>query len=345
MIEKYYEPKFLYGVIKELEPVNAYFRKNFFNDTITFPTESVTFERMNSDRGILPFSDPNKPAPVISRKGYSARIYTPPLISGGRMINLSTLEQKIAGETPYNSGLSPEDRAAEIAANDLAELQAQIQRKEEYLCAQLKQNGKIIVDADSFDGVIEYGFTNIEVTQSSDKWTSSYDILGKLKEKNVELLHNGVNADMLIMGYQAAAALMSNTKIAKLMDNRRMNFGEIAPEKFAQGVQYLGRLIDVGLYLDLYCYADFYNDYDHGTIMPYLNTDCVIMQSSQEKDYMLYGAVTYIDHNGEDFISSNEYVPYIVTTQDPPTRKLIVASRPLPMPAKNNSWYVLKEVV
>lgn len=344
MIEKYYEPKFLYGVIKELEPINAYFRKNFFNDTITFPTESVTFERMDSDRGALPYSNPELPAPVISRQGYSARNYTPPLLSGSRVISLRTLENKLAGEAPYNSGISPEDRAAEIAANDLAELQARIQRKEEIMCAELKQTGKIIIDADDFNGTVEYGFTNIEQATSGDKWVSGYDVLAKLQEINYELLKNGVNSDMLIMGKGAAEALMSNTKIAKLLDNRRMNFGDIAPQKLAQGVQYLGKLVTVGLYLDLYTYIDYFRD-DEGEIKPYLDDGTVIMQSSQEKDYMLYGAVTYIDHNGEDFISSNEYVPYIVTTQDPPTRKLIVASRPLPMPAKNNSWYVLKEVV
>lgn len=344
MIEKYYEPKFLYGVIKELEPINAYFRKNFFNDTLTFTTESVTFERMDADRRALPFANPDLPAPVLGRRGYSARHYTPPLISGSRMISLRTLENKLAGEVPYNSGISPEERAAEIAAQDLADLQASIQRKEEILCSELKQNGKIIVDAEALDGEISYGFTNIEQATSSDKWVAGFDVLAKLQEKNYELLKNGVNADMLIMGKSAAEALLSNTKIAKLLDNRRMNFGDIAPEKLAQGVQYLGKLVAVGVYLDLYVYSDFYTT-DDGEIKPYVDDGTVIMQSSQEKNYMLYGAVTYIDHNGEDFISSNEYVPYVVTTQDPPTRKLIVASRPLPMPAKLNSWYVLKEVV
>lgn len=345
MIEKYYEPKYLYGLLKELSPINAFFRKNYFAEKITFTTESVTFEHMNADRGALPFANPNLPAPVVGRTGYSARRYTPPLLSGSRVINLQTLEQKLAGEAPYNSGIDPATRAAEIAANDLEDLQGRIQRKEEILCSQLKQNGKIIIDENAVDGVVDYGFTNLEdITASSDKWTANYDILGKLADTSDKLLQNGINADMLILGKTAAEALLSNTKIAKLLDNRRMNFGDIVPGKLANGVQYLGKLIAPGVYLDLYIYRDFYKA-DDGTITPYIDDGTVIMQSSQEKNYMLYGAVTYIDNNGSDFVCVNDYAAYLSTSQDPPVRKLIVASRPLPMPAQINSWYVLKNVV
>lgn len=346
MIEKYYEPKYLYGVIKELAPVNAFFRKNFFNQTVAFPTESVTFENMKADKRPLPFANPDMPAPVVGRTGYSARNYTPPLVSGSRVINFHTLESKLPGESPYNSGIDIETRAAELAANDLEELQAGIQRREEIMCAQLKQNGKIIIEENSIDGVIEYGFENIETagTGTIDKWTAGYDVLGKLQEINKKLLMQGTNGDMLILGTKAADALINNTKIAKLLDNRRVNFGEITPSQLADGVQYLGKLAAPGLFVDLFCYNDFYFDEKSGEMKSYIDESTVILQSSQEKNFMLYGAVAYIDANGNDFVSANEYVPYVAVQQNPPVRQLIVASRPLPMPADISSWYVLKDV-
>lgn len=345
ILEKYYEPKYLFGVLKKTEPVNLYFRKNFFGETFTYTSESVTFEFMKSGRGLARAMNEDMPAPVIGRKGYKAQKFTPPFIGGSRVITRRTLESKLPGESEYNSGLSPEDRAAQIVANDLEELQAAIQRKEEYMCARVKQDGKLIFQDEGVNNEIDYGFKNIEVCASSDKWTSNYDILGKLREMNRKLLETGNNPDMLIMGYQAAAALMENTKIAKLLDNRRLNFGDIAPEKLQGGVQYLGRLLAVGLYLDLYCYADFYYDWDHGTVMPYMDTDAVIMQSSGERNLMLYGAVSYIDANQQEVSVTGEYVPYIAVSYDPPVKKLIVASRPLPMPRDIDSWAVLKAVV
>lgn len=344
MIEKYYEPKYLYGVLKELAPVNAFFRKNFFTQTVTFPTESVTFENMKADKRPLPFSHPDMPAPVIGRTGYSARRYTPPLVSGSRVINFHTLESKLPGESPYNSGVDIEQRAAELAANDLEELQAGIQRREEIMCCELKQNGKILVDSDAVNGVIEYGFENLELATSSDKWTGSYDILGKLQEVNKKLLQQGTNGDMLILGVKAADALLSNTKIAKLLDNRRMNFGDLAPADLANGIQYLGKLAAPGLFCDIFCYNDFYFDEASGKMKSYIDEGTVILQSSQEKNFMLYGAVAYIDNNGSDFVSASEYAPYVAVSQNPPVRQLIVASRPLPMPADVSSWFVLKDV-
>lgn len=344
MIEKYYEPKYLYGLLKELSPINAFFRKNYFAEKITFPTETVTFERMNAYRKAASFFNDDMPAPVDKREGYSVRSYKPQLIGKSRVIDIPAIKNKLAGEAPYNSGVSPEERAAEIAANDLEQLQGAIQRKEEILCSKLKQDGKIIIDGDAINGVVEYGFTNIEETASADKWASGYDILGKLEATSDKLLQDGINPDMLILGKKAADALLANTKIAKLLDNRRINFGEIVPGGLANGVQYLGKLIAAGVYLDLYLYRDFYKD-DDGQVKPYIDDGTVIMQNSQEKNYMLYGAVNYIGDDDEFVTSMNDYVPYTITSKDPPVKKLIVASRPLPMPAQINSWYVLKNVV
>lgn len=344
MFERYYEPKYLYGLLKELAPVNAFFRSKFFTEEIPFSSESVTFENMRASRRLLPFANGEMPAPVVGRSGYQARNYTPPLVSGSRVINVKTLESKLPGENEY-SGMSPDDRAAMMAASDLEELQAGIQRTEEYLCARLKEDGKIILDGEGVNGVVEYGFTNTETagTSDNDKWLAGYDVLGKLQSTARKLYQSGTNPDMLILGTKAADALLSNSKIAKLLDVRRMNFGDITPDKISDGVQYLGKLVSVGLYLDLYCYSDFYISED-GEVSPYISEGTAIMQSSRERDFMLYGAVSYVDSSGEFVSVSNSYVPYTVTTYDPPQKKLIVASRPLPMPRDINSWYVLKEV-
>ncbi|MBQ6111385.1 MAG: major capsid protein, partial [Synergistaceae bacterium] len=78
-----------------------------------------------------------------------------------------------------------------------------------------------------------------------------------------------------------------------------------------------------------------------GMNKPLIDEGTAILQSSQERNMMLYGAVTYIKDN-EYAVSMGRYVPYVVTSQDPPVRKLILSSRPLPMPMDNESWYVLK---
>ncbi len=61
---------------------------------------------------------------------------------------------------------------------------------------------------------------------------------------------------------------------------------------------------------------------------------------------MLHGAVTYLDQRSNEYVTSmDEYEPYVVSSYDPPLKKLIVSSRVLPMPRDVESWIVLKNVV
>ena len=47
-------------------------------------------------------------------------------------------ERSSSRDSSYNSGLTPADRAAKIAAQDILDLQDTIWRREEYLCARVK---------------------------------------------------------------------------------------------------------------------------------------------------------------------------------------------------------------
>ena len=60
---------------------------------------------------------------------------------------------------------------------------------------------------------------------------------------------------------------------------------------------------------------------------------------------MLYGAITYINDEENTVTAMSEYVPYTITLKEPPEKRLIVSSRPLPMPVDVDAWSVLKNVI
>ena len=104
-------------------------------------------------------------------------------------------------------------------------------------------------------------------------------------------------------------------------------------------------LQSVGVYVNVYEYDEYYEDSD-GNLQPLIDPKTVIMQSSRERNIMLHGAVTYLDQRTNDYVTDMaEYVPYTVSSYDPPVKKLIVSSRVLPMPRDVDSWLVLKNVV
>ena len=334
----YYEPKFLRGVIQKVLPLRMFFRTKFFADTVTFTTETVSFEFAQDKRGLLPYANPHLPAPVVDRKGYQLKTFTPPLVSGSRSITPETTASKLLGEVEWNSGISPDERAAKIAANDLMELQDRLFRREEYMCARVKQDGKLTLPHEEVD----YGFTNIEATTNPNKWSSDYDILKKLRSKALALRKDGTNPDMLILGSEAALAFQSNEGIKEALLNQTGYLVEPKDEDF-NGAHFVCKLRVPGLYLDVYEYDEYYYDEAAGQTLPVMDAGTAILQSSRESNFMLFGAVSYVE-NKSHVTAVGEYIPRTVWNEDPSVQKLIVESRPLPMPRDIESWAVMKNV-
>lgn len=350
-MQDYYEPKTLRGVIKKTIPLRTFFRTRFFNNSVTFPTETVSFEFQEGKRRLAPFVNPRVGSESMARDGYDVRTYRTPLVAPERPITNDTLMQKMFLEQPYNSGVTPEERAAKIAAQDILDLQDAIWRREEQMCARVKQDGKLVVKGRGVNQTVDYGFNNIVTLAASKRWASTFDILGQLSDFAEELQKDGVNPDMLILGKDAAKALLDNAKIRELLDNRRIEMGEIRPSELENGVSYLGRLVSIGVALDLYAYSEWVpddTDLDadgNPKLKPIVDPETVIMQSSQEQNSMLYGAVTLIDSGGNYVTHMEEYVPNSWFTQKPPQKFVSISSRPLPMPHDLKSWIVLKGVV
>ena len=341
----YYEPKYLRGAIEKAIPPRTFFKSRFFSQSITFPTETVSFEFSKSKRILLPYADQYSGSVPIAREGYQLKTYRAPLITGSRTITPATLEMKTFGEREWNSGKTPDDRAKEIAARDLAELQEALYRKIEYMCARVKQDGKLTIDGAGVMEEVDYQAAHIEtITANNQKWTStSYDILGKLAKMARTLRKNGINPDMLIVGSDVSEAMCVNEGILKLRHDEWVNIP--APDSLEPGITFLMQIKAPGVYLNVYEYNEYYTDIN-GDLVPLIDAGTVIMQSSRERNMMLHGAVTYLNHRTRDYVSSmSEYVPYVVAEEDPPVRKLVLSSRCLPMPRDNESWYVLKNAV
>ena len=350
-MKDYYDPKTLMGVIKKTTPLRMFFKTRFFSNHVFFPTDTVSFEYQEDRRRLAPYTNPRLGAEVIERDEYSVQSYETPFIEPSTVITDDTLAQKVLGESEWNSGMSPEDRAAVIAAQDIIKLQDTIWRREEYMCARVKQDGKLTIKGRGVNKVVDYGFENVVTVSASDRWTPTFDIMGQLTTIAREMRKDGVNPDMLILGSKAQEMLLSNEKFLKLLDNRRVEIGEIKPSELENGVGYLGRMIVPGAMFDLYSYEEWIPDDTEKdangkpVLKPIIDPETVIIQSSRERNSMLYGAITYVNRGGNFVTQMTEYVPRRWWTENPSQKFMSIASRPLPMPHDLKSWYVLKGVV
>ena len=348
----YYEPRFLAGVIRQTPSLKTFFKTRFFNNAITFPAEKVSFEIQEGKRRLAPYVSPRIGSETIERDEYSVKTYTAPLVAPNRVITNDTLAQKLLGEATWNSNVTPDERAAKIAARDIMDLQDTITRREEFMCARVKQDGKLIIKGKGVNEVVDYGFENLVTVDAADRWTPTFDIMGQLSNIAREMSKDGINPDMLILGSDAAAMILKNERYLKLLDNRRVEMGEIKPSELENGVSYLGRIIVPGASFELYSYNEWYpdaNDLDtdgQPKLKPLLDPETVIIQSSREKNSMLYGMITRVDKTSGNFVNyMQEYVPHTWWTENPSQKFISISSRPLPMPHDLKSWYVLKGVI
>lgn len=347
----YYEPRFLAGVIKKTPSLKTFFKTRFFNNAITFPAEKVSFEIQEGKRRLAPYVSPRIGSETIERDEYSVKTYTAPLVAPNRVITNDTLAQKLLGEATWNSNVTPDERAAKIAARDIMDLQDTITRREEFMCARVKQDGKLIIKGKGVNEVVDYGFENLVIVDAADRWTPTFDIMGQLSNIAREMSKDGINPDMLILGSDAAAMLLHNEKFLKLLDIRRVEIGEIKPSELEGGVSYLGRMVVPGAMFDVVMYNEWYpDDSDKDAegkpkLKPLVDPETVIIQSRAEKNSMLYGAITHVDKSGNYVTRMEEYVPRTWVTENPSQKFIEISSRPLPMPHDLKSWYVLKGVI
>ncbi len=94
-----------------------------------------------------------------------------------------------------------------------------------------------------------------------DEWDDTEgDFQGDVEEMCAMLADKGLSATDLVVGSAVAQFIQTDEKLAKLLDNRRMEFGQIAPRKLKPGVAWLGRLNFGGFDLDIFVVRETYVD-------------------------------------------------------------------------------------
>ena len=150
--------------------------------------------------------------------------------------------------------------------------------------------GTIPIVGEGVNEVIDFGFTNKITLSGENKWGGTKaDILGNLGDWTDKVLTGGfANVDMAILGKEAKKKFFADANVQKMMDNRRMNMGEINPRDLPNGVKYLGHLTDPSL--DLYAYGEvYYDDWtnpEEPATKPLIPDNAVILISSHP-NYMM----------------------------------------------------------
>ena len=148
-----YNTHTLMGVMRELESPSSYWLDLLFPYVQTFDTEYIDFEKIDAaGRRLAPFVAPNvKGRPVMS-DGFSVTRFKPAYVKPKDPVNPSRALKRRAGEA-YGGSASPESRIQAIIADTMQTHRDSIERRWEWMAAQVAMTGKVVVSGDDYPEV------------------------------------------------------------------------------------------------------------------------------------------------------------------------------------------------
>lgn len=347
----FYETHNLLAAVQQLTPPTTFLRDRYFptNDaTDLFSTDDVLIEYQDGSKKVAPFVAPRKGGVTILRNGYEMQRYQPPFIAPRRTLTIDDLKKRGFGEALL-SNLTPEQRQRTILLKDAQELSQMITRREEAMAAEVMQTNGCVMkhiadDTDVSDDkeILFYTGTNDAKYTPSGNWAADYTgILADLAAMARLLTKRGLGASELIVGADAADAILANAEIQKLLDLNNYNAGRIDPSTLPNGATHIATLNAKGRLIDVICYDEEYTDLD-GTTKSYIDPKNVIL-TAPAAGRTLYGAVSQVEQSdGEFHTYTGRRVPKYLSDANGNSRTLTLTSCPLLIPNNKNPFIVAK---
>ncbi len=352
-----FEPRTMLSMVSENEfRAKTFLRDRYFGHTETFQTESVDVDVVGrGKRKVAPFVSRRSGGSQDFRDGYTTNTFKPAYVAPFRVTTAEDALKRSAGEAIYSSK-SPNQRAAEILAKDLYDLDKEITRREELMCAQALTTGKIIVkeqgsaesearQLDFWHGLSTKPYVDLSVTSP---WNvTNADPMADLRKivRDITKL-SGLTPVEVIAGSKAVDALINALKgDTTAFNSRRIDLGQINPSSFADGVGFIGTLRLPQL--DIYTYDEWYYDDDSHKDVPLIPEDSILIACRDVRTTRAYGVVDIINvqQNAHQWLEGDR-VPnsWLQATGENAGRIVQIKSAPLMVVHEPLGFWVVKVV-
>lgn len=348
----FYDTHHLLAAVQQLTLPTTFLRDRYFpsGDGDLFSTTDVLVEYRDGSKRAAPFVAPRKGGVTILRSGYEVKRFEPPFIAPRRMLTIDDLQKRGFGEALL-SNMTPAQRQQAILLRDVQELSQMITRREEAMAAEVMQTGGCVMkhiadDVDDGDAkFIQFytGDSNPGEYTPSGSWGKDYaGITGDIAAMARMLTKRGLSATELVVGSDAADAILANTDIQKLLDIKNYNVGRIDPATLPNGAAHIATLNCNGRLIDVICYDE---EYTEGSeTKAYINPKTVIL-TAPAAGRTLYGAVTQVEQSDGQFHTyTGRRVPKYLSNAEGNTRTLTLTSCPILIP-NNKTPFIVASVL
>jgi Phage major capsid protein E len=329
--------------------VPSFIRDTFFQGREYPDSDVVQIDTKRGGRALAPFILDYEGQIVERRRPFDRTFIPAPTIAPARVITLRDTHRAGWGESQYNYK-SPEQRVAEMYNDDTEEMDDEIARTEEWMCAETMFNGSFDITYRTGQAVtIDYGFLNTMAV--ANDWTvitgaNMSHPLEDLHAAQMALNQNGYNGNIAIYGSEAWAAIWNHPDVRALMMHPtspmvpigNYSLPEALPNMVQQAPSFSYPIMSNFIYSGIYQRL--------GLPVSYVPRDRVLIGSTNVKNRIAYGQVTQIEQSDGRFHTySMDRVPKIECNVNKNFYMYTMTARPVPIPIDMMSWTVLTGIL
>ena len=220
---------------------------------------------------------------------FTTKEFEPPAYGEAFPLDVCELVNRMAGTNPFDAAfVTYASQLVAKFAKGFKLIDDKISRAVELQASQILQEGKLTLTNASGDTVYEIDYkpkaTHFPTTGTSWSTLATADPLGDLESLAEVIRADGqIDPNMLIFGAVALKNFLLNETVQAVLDNRRIDLGEIRPEMRDSGATFYG-FVWVGTYrFEMWTYPDTFKDPQTGNPTKYVAADKVIMLSNNTR--------------------------------------------------------------
>ena len=357
---------YLAGLWEGLSPVASFFRDRYFPTAPEdiFAANKVLVEYQDGDTGMAPFMVLSADPIGVSRQGYQIHDYEPTCIKQSIPLTADQLKQRGFGEAILSNS-TEEERAASLAAKDLAQLERRFSRTEELLCANTMINNGFqvneMIDANTIGNIAKVQYYDPAVGNDgaftiNNQWTTATpfsEIVKVIRAICRSLARRGLRAADLLLGQDVSDLLLDNVDFRKLVDkNSGIRISEEISIELSpyDGVSYISTINFGGYRLNVITVDEQYaivteqNGVKSTTWTNYFPAKS-LMVTAPGCGHLMYAHIDHMNEGGDIQTITAKRVPDLFVDRKKKQREIILESRPLAAPKNYAPWVYAANVV
>ena len=296
---------------------------------VTFNTQEVAFDKIKKGRKLAPLVSPMVAGKPNKAKGGLMTSVVPAYVKPTDVVTPDRLLKRAPGEA-LAGNLSPEQRLQAIRVDLLMEQEESIDRREEWMVCEILKTGAVTIEGPDFEAVhVDFGRSaqNNVTLSGADRWSEqdleSYDPMDDIEDWGDRC---NVIANNVFMGRASWRLFKKFKAVKEALDTRRgssstAEMGAMSNDTF----QWAG---SIGSY-NFYVYIGAYEG-DSGNDELYIDTNGVMITSSELELYMAYGGIQDAKANASRIVETSRY-PSNWFTDNPSFEWLQTQSAPVPI--------------